>query len=224
MNDNPSMLIDIIIILVLGVFVLSRFFGAQLPKDNDLKKKQRPPMRPGEQPIPQPAQGQRRPLPVAPPRRKGPTPAELEKLEGLEKIVAVDPSFNTKAFLSGAKEAYTLYWQAMAERDEKTLENLLSPRLLDEALDRLDELKEHKQRLVTRIDGFTDLHVLSTRVMGRTAIVELKYTVQQAQAALKETQKDTKAQAKTVTSVWTWARNVDADDPNWELEAIQMMS
>src|SRR5690606_21555144 len=91
--------------------------------------------------------------PITPkPRRRNVNPEELEKLQGTERLCAVDPSFDENSFLEGAKSAYALFYEARTARDMTTLESLVAPRLLDDILDDL-ESKASKASAVNSVDA-----------------------------------------------------------------------
>lgn len=227
---NGTSFFDLLLLIIFVVFIISRFMSYKLPRDDN--KKNKPGQKPGGQPGPgqpkDPRAGNVVPLTQQEkpqkPNRQSPkpqfSPEEIEKIEGVEKIRAVDPSFNEKEFKQGAKQAYMLYWQAVAEGDEETIANLVAPRLFDSALETIETLEEQGRHRVTRIDKFDDMSIVDTRVSGRTALIDLKYTVTQAQSDVKTDTSTTEAKAKKVTTVWTWARNLADEDPNWELEDI----
>lgn len=215
------MLQDIIILVALGVFIYYSFFSFKIPKDDDKNRKNKP-KNPGMPPYgappatPSAAQVQ---IPQKPIKPRRPTTKELEGLEGLDRVRAFDPQFDEKHFLTGAREAYRMFHTAVAEHDEKTLEAMTAPRLLDKILDEMDVLKAAGQTRRTQIDSIDNVSVTASRINGRTVVIEVKYTATQAQQVVKKGGAIT-VKPEQVESVWTWARNADAADPNWDLEAI----
>ena len=218
MQGNGNFFVDLVIMVLLGVFIYTRFFSTKLPKDDKTRKQQKPQnvLDFPKTTVPE--------TPVRPQRPKRPNPKDLADLKGTDLVRAYDPMFNEKEFLAGAREAYRMFHSAVAERDEETLENLLSPRLFDRVLDELDTLKGKDSRKLTTIDGFDDISIIDARINGRTVILDVKYNARQAQAVVKAKGAQPKSTPQAVTEIWTWARNADAQDPNWELEDIRVPS
>lgn len=226
---NESFIFDLIILIGFVFFIFTRFFGSKLPKD-DAKKRPNQQRNLGTETSEAAKEAakvvdikRKNPLAVKP-RKPTLSPDVLAKLQGAERLKAFDPSFDEKEFLSGARQAFTLYWQAIAEGDEATLEALTSPRLFDEAMEQIEDLAASGKVFLTRIDKIKTIEILETRVSGRTAIADVKYTAELAQVNVKKTSKTTTAKASTYQAVWVWARNIDAPDLNWELEEIKPLN
>lgn len=228
---NETFIFDLLILVGFIYFIFSRFFGTKLPKD-DSKKDPNAPQRKGFG-QPQDARSQepgkvvempRKPPVTVKPKKPVVSPEVLAKLEGAERLKAVDPTFDEKAFLSGARQGFTLYWQAVTDYDEETLDALTSPRVYDEIMDRIEPLHEEGRVLLTRIDKITSVTLAETRVSGRSAIAEVLYEAEIAQSEVKKNTKTTSSSAKPYKAIWVWARNIDDPDPNWELEEIQPLN
>lgn len=196
-GNSAATLFDLIVLLVLIGFVFTRFFGKKLPKD-----KKRDQSEVVAFPSKTTVQGG-----TSARLKSQKRMAEIEKLDGVEKIRAFDPSFNDKAFLAGSVRAYEWLHKAVEEEDDETIENITCPRLTEELLDAMEQgtppLKPFK--------AMVDAQIVDCRISGRTAILDVRYDAEHTD----DKGKDTKQ-----TVIWTWARNVDEVDPNWELEAI----
>ena len=220
---NDAFILDLIIMIGFAVFIFSRFFSTKLPKDPNKKgpeaggkKRIDPHAKPAAKVVEMP----RKPPVSVRPKKPAVSQEVLAKLEGAERLKAVDPSFDEKNFISGARQAFTLYWQAVAEKDEKTLDSLAGPKVFDDIMDKVEELEAEDRVLVTRIDKLHSVELVETRVNGRTEIAEVRYKADMAQSEVQASTKSTSASAKPYDAIWVWARNIDDTDPNWELEAI----
>ena len=232
MNDGSFF--DLIIIIGFLFFIFSRFFGTKLPKDPKKGNKfcQKPGSntqngridRTGAKPANTVVEMPRKPTVTVKMNKPTVSPEVLAKLEGAERLKAVDPTFDEKTFISGARQAFNLYWQAVAEYDEETLDALTSPRAFDKIMDRIEPLQDEGKALLTRVDKLESVTLGDTRVNGRTAIAEVKYVAQLGQSEEDKAAKSTDAQAKLYEAVWIWARNVDDLDPNWELDDIKVVN
>lgn len=223
---NETFIFDLLILVGFIYFIFSRFFGTKLPKDD----KKKGPNAPQDKGFNRPQEAgkvvemPRKPPVTVKPKKPVVSPEVLAKLEGAERLKAVDPTFDEKTFLSGARQGFTLYWQAVTDYDEETLDALTSPRVYDEIMDRIEPLHEEGRVLLTRIDKITSVTLAETRVSGRSAIAEVLYEAEIAQSEVKKSTKTTSSSAKPYKAIWVWARNIDDPDPNWELEEIQPLN
>lgn len=203
---------DFIILLVVAAFIISRFVSHNLPKDNKSNNKAKianivsfPDVKPT-------------------PKVK---PVKVDKnLSGLDQLKSVDKSFKEKEFLEGAQSAYFMYVEAYNARDEESLDALLAPKILDEVMDDIESLQESGKQRLYKVEEIKNAEIVDVKLHGRTAIVDVKYTVSQKESILKEGSSVSaiRSQAKEVSCIWTWARNVDSDDLNWELESTSLIS
>lgn len=146
-------------------------------------------------------------------------------LSGIAQIKAADTAFNEKDFLKGAQTAYTYYYKAWNKKDDKTLANFLGAKLLDDTIRAFNKLDEEQHSPYVEITNL-DATIVDGRVVGRTALVDVKFTATQSDNMLNAAGKtiEPKAGAKEVTTIWTLARVIDSDDPNWSLEAINPLT
>lgn len=206
---------DLVVIGALAVFIYTRFINnKKLPKQKDKKDHARvidfPKSLNPEQMAPKPFID---------------TKKQLEpEMEGLDKIKAIEPSFNKKEFLQGCESAFKLYHDALNNHDEDTLDALLAPRLFDQTVEMLEELRKNGQKLQAEVVSIHACDVLDVRTHGRTFVVEVRF---EADVILyKTTDKNTMVKGESKTPVrkqmvWTLARPAKSDDPNWEVEDIQ---
>ena len=198
-------ILDLLFVALIGIFIASRFFGHKLPKR---KKGSRPTDMGTILSFPT-----GRDTPKPPKEKKAKPVSTPSPQTGLAAIEDLDPSFSKKDFLQGAKAAFTMYYTALAEKDEDTLEGLLSPRLFDQVMDGL----ESKKGKLPAMTLSKTPEILDSRVLGQTMVIDVTYSATQAPARKGGKTKD-------VTMIWTWARNAKADDLNWELEEMQQPS
>lgn len=192
-------LIDFIFLIVVGIFVFSRFFQTKLPKDD--KKKEKPPLKTfigsTEDDFAQATK-------VVPLKSKK---KDDKPLTGVDKLKSMDPFFKEGKFLKGADNAFKMYYESLKDDDEEFLEDFLSPRLMDETRDYLDS----NPKGLKLVDKIKTSSIVNADVKGRTAFVDVMFDVSF----------DDKSSEKVI---WTLARPVDSDDPNWDLDKIQKPS
>ena len=154
---------------------------------------------------------------------KNRVPKNIDDLSGIEQVKAADSSFNKKEFTEGAKAAYFMFYEAINEVDEETLDDLTAPRVFDRFMEKVESLEAQGQKQVFDIKEIVEAEIVDARVHGQTAIIDVKYKanhvefIVDGEDSLVSGDDET---AKEVNTVWTWARNINAEDPNWELEDI----
>ncbi|MBM3550173.1 MAG: Tim44 domain-containing protein [Alphaproteobacteria bacterium] len=141
---------------------------------------------------------------------------------GLDAIAASDPSFDGKAFLSGARRAYELIVTAFAKGDRETLKPLLSQDVFDgfsAEIARREQQGETMETAVVAIDSST---VDAARAIAGRNEVTVRFV-----ARLMSERRDRAGetidggQTRRVIERWTFARDPKAGDPNWKLVATQ---
>ncbi|MDD9912819.1 MAG: Tim44/TimA family putative adaptor protein [Alphaproteobacteria bacterium] len=197
--------IDLIIIILIGFFVFTRFFGQKLPIDKQLKQAKKIA---GARVVDFP---------------KTPQPEKDDgKIAGLADLKQADPSFREKDFLAGAKKAYQFFYKSWNEKDDEKLANLVSPNLLDQLIADLNEMDEKKQSPAVKIESINTVKILEARLHGKSALIDVQFTVKQSENTMKEGGSfvGKEKPIKEIKTVWTFARALTAEDPNWELESI----
>jgi len=140
------------------------------------------------------------PAPAAsPPVLAAPQPAL--PANGMLDIQAADRDFDTAKFLDGARLAYGQIVTAFAKGDAEALRPLLSP----------DVMAAFEAGIAGRnappapFDRLTDARIVGAVLDGRQAEITVAFTAEFSNGI--------------TTDVWTFARSVDAADPNWVLVA-----
>lgn len=213
--------LDGLAIVLVVVFIITRFFSFKLPRDGRSKDVRRadfsklfqrhipadPKADEEERPVGKvaPAQARKVPEKKVPPVKKV-SAKDLAGMSGLEKIKVMDPAFNEKKFLEGAKKAYGYYHQCWNSKDEEGLEAFCAPRLVDELVGKWDT----KWQKIDVVE-LKEARIGEARINGRTAMVEAVI-----QAVLKVGNA-----RKKVVSTWLLARALGSDDPNWELQEMK---
>jgi predicted lipid-binding transport protein (Tim44 family) len=144
---------------------------------------------------------------------------------GLDAISAVDPSFDAKHFITGARTAYEMIVTAFASGDRRQLRSLLSREVFDGFDAAIAERERRNETAETRfvsIDGST---ITAAELRNRTTA---QITVRFASKLVSATHDragaviDGNADKVTdVTDVWTFARDISSRDPNWKVIATE---
>ncbi len=143
---------------------------------------------------------------------------------GLDAIVAADPSFDAKHFITGARAAYEMIVTAFAEGDRRQLRNLLSREVYDGFDAAITEREGRGETAETRfvsIDGST---ITSAELRARTSQITIRFVSKLISATRDRSGNVIEGNAEKVTDVtdvWTFARDVSSRDPNWKVVATE---
>ena len=177
------------------------------------------PSRPAETP-PRPAGGP----PPSPERWKDVAETGSAVAAGLDAIVAADPAFDAKHFITGARAAYEMIVTNFAEGDRRQLRSLLSREVFegfDAAITEREHRGETAETRFVSIDGST---ITAAELRGRTAQITVRFVSKLVSATRDRNGAviDGNADKVTdVTDVWTFARDVSSRDPNWKVVATE---
>lgn len=142
--------------------------------------------------------------------------------EALMGIQAADRSFDPAAFLTGAKAAYELIITAFAKGDRDALRPLLSPEVFA-SFDSAISLREARgeERELTLV-GINRAALTDATFDGREAEITVTFVSEQI-AVTKNSAgaivEGDPTSVRQITDVWSFARDSQSSDPNWELVA-----
>ena len=143
---------------------------------------------------------------------------------GLDAIVAQDPSFDPKHFLTGARAAYEMIVTAYAQGDRRNLKNLLSREVYDGFEAAIKERETRGESAETRFVSIDKADIAAAEVKAKTAQVTVRFVSQLVSVTRDRagTVIDGNPDKVTdVTDVWTFARDLSSRDPNWKLVATE---
>lgn len=142
----------------------------------------------------------------------------------LRRVVDVDPSFNPKEFVNGARLAYEMIVVAFADGDRKSLKNLLS-REVYEGFDAAIAERETKGEVVkSNFVGIEKADIVSAEVKNQEINITVRIISQLISATYDKAGQLIDGDAETVAEVndlWTFARDARSRDPNWKLIATE---
>jgi predicted lipid-binding transport protein (Tim44 family) len=143
---------------------------------------------------------------------------------GLDAVLAQDPSFDPRHFLTGGRAAYEMIVTAYAQGDRRTLKNLLSKEVYDGFEQAIKDREARGEKAETRFVSIDKADITGAEVKGRTAQVTVRF-VSQLVSVTRD--KDGNVidgspdKVTDVTDVWTFARDLSSRDPNWKLVATE---
>ena len=177
---------------------------------------------------------------TAHPQPAGPDPEEIQEnietysggnatiKQGLLDINNVDPSFDPKQFLEGAKSAYELIVTAFAEGNRRTLRDLLSEDVYEGFVDAIDNREKRKELIDQSFVGIQRATILEADADEGTASVTVRFVSQLITSVRNNDGEiisgDDKS-VKEVTDIWSFNRDISSPaalaNPNWRLVATQ---
>lgn len=154
------------------------------------------------------------------PRDTGPKPIEARAEQGIRALIAGEPGFDVGRFLEGSQAAYRMILEAYWKDDEETLSELCSPEVRDAFAGAIATRREAGQTLDNRLVRIDHATIVDSVVDGRNARLTVRFD---ADIAAVTRDADGNVIAGTMTDavethdIWTFARTLKSNDPNWKL-------
>jgi len=131
--------------------------------------------------------------------------------------------FKEETFLKGAQAAYEMIVNAFAAADKKTLKDLTSPEVYKSFVGVLDERKNKKyvnqftfigikKAKIENLDKKDSFYTVKTRFVS-----EIISCIKDANNNIIEGSTE---EIQTVNDVWSFSRDLNSDDPTWNLTEI----
>jgi predicted lipid-binding transport protein (Tim44 family) len=131
--------------------------------------------------------------------------------------------FKEETFLKGAQAAYEMIVNAFAAADKKTLKDLTSPQVYKSFVGVLDERKNKKyvnqftfigikKAKIENVDKKDSFYTVKTRFVS-----EIISCIKDANNNIIEGSPE---EIQTVNDVWSFSRDLNSDDPTWNLTEI----
>ncbi len=141
--------------------------------------------------------------------------------QGVRAIAAADSRFDISSFIEGAKGAYAMVLEAFWEGDRETLRELCDNDVyasFDAAITMREDAGETLDNRLVRIE---EAQIDRAQIDGRTARIAVRFVADIA-AVTRDSEGTVIAgsldDAIESRDVWTFMRDVKADDPNWLLD------
>ncbi|MDH3665137.1 MAG: Tim44/TimA family putative adaptor protein [Alphaproteobacteria bacterium] len=140
--------------------------------------------------------------------------------DGLTRIREVDPHFDLKEFLSGARLAFEMIVDAYAAGDKTALRPLLADQVFRGFARAIDERVAIEQSLDTQLLAVSEPEVIEADLVGQLARVTLRFDSEQVNVIRDRDGKVVEGDPQTaenVVDLWTFERDTESGDPNWML-------
>ncbi|WFR95207.1 Tim44/TimA family putative adaptor protein [Rhizobium tumorigenes] len=142
----------------------------------------------------------------------------------LREVVKIDPSFDPKEFVKGARMAYEMIVMAFADGDRKALKGLLSNEVYEGFDAAIADREARGERVKSSFVGIDRSDIMSAEVKETDALVTIRIVSQMISATYDKADVLVDGDAEQVSEVsdlWTFARDTRSRDPNWKLVATE---
>lgn len=220
-------LTEIILFAMIAAFLVLRLrsvLGKRTGSERQRPDPFRPPPRDAEGKVVQ-LPGRKEVEDVVARAEKAEAPKPSTPLEaGLTQISLADPSFSLQSFGNGARIAFEMILGAFASGDLAAVRKMMSDEVLSRFSHEIKSRKDSGQTLEATLVGIREAEVITARMEGRTATVEVRFVSEQINVLRDKEGKTIGGEpnkVSVVTDIWTFARDARSRDPNWILVATQ---
>ena len=140
--------------------------------------------------------------------------------QGLTAMKAIDPAFNADEFVIGAKAAFEMIVEAFANGKMKPVKMLLSEEVATNFARAIKDRTDQDETLETSLIGFLKTDLTEARLEDTTAHVTVKFVSEQINVtrnAEGDIVDGDPEHVSEITDIWTFARDLQSNDPNWAL-------
>ena len=142
----------------------------------------------------------------------------------LQQIQKADPDFTQQDFLNGARMAFEMIVEYFAKGDKDGLNPLLSAEVYKNFAAAIDARAEKGEREETTLVGIKSATIYDASLEGRTAYITIKFVSEEVSVILNnegDVISGDPNQVVEAEDLWTFARNIESRDPNWQLVATE---
>jgi predicted lipid-binding transport protein (Tim44 family) len=157
-------------------------------------------------------------------RWKGLAEAGTPVANGLDAILAADPSFDARGFVGGARAAYEMIVQAYSKGDRKLLKDLLAKEVYDGFAQAIADRESRGETAETTFVSIDRADLIGAEMRGKNAHVTVSFASKLITATRDRNGVVVDGSADKIADVndiWTFARDVSTRDPNWRLVATE---
>ncbi|MEM7243240.1 MAG: Tim44/TimA family putative adaptor protein [Pseudomonadota bacterium] len=144
--------------------------------------------------------------------------------KALLKMKKAEPSFNLNEFMGGAKQAYEMILMAFENGDQETLSQFLSKDVFDGFMAVIDDRQAKGLIVNAEFVGLREIKLQDATFNGRSkeGEITLAFTGELTSEIVDTDGKVVEGDRQTIKrqkDIWTFARKMGSDDPNWQLVA-----
>lgn len=151
-------------------------------------------------------------------------PENSPAAEALAKMKRAEPSFGVGEFLSGARGAYEMILMGFDNGEIEDLKPFLSDEIYETFSDVIEQRAQQGLTIEAQFVGVRELSLVDATFddSERLAEITVKYVGELTSVvknAAGEVIEGSPTAVKRQKDVWTYARRMGSDDPNWQLVA-----
>lgn len=166
------------------------------------------------------------------PSRETPEMAQKNALDGVSieggtdtvkeiiDFMQFDPSFEPKAFIGGAKEAFPMIVESFAKADLQTLKMLLSDGVYSTFEQAIEDRKNKGETLATDVHVVRDCKIMGIKKIDRMAYIKLRFLAEET-IVIRDRDGNilhgNPDKLIFMNDVWTFGRDTRSKDPTWYL-------
>jgi len=142
----------------------------------------------------------------------------------LDAIAREDKGFDSKHFIAGARAAYEMIVTAFANGDRRSLKNLLSREVYEGFESAIRGRESRGETVETRFVSISAADITNAEMRARTAQITIRFVSQLITVTRDRSGTvidGSPDRVSDVTDVWTFARDISSNDPNWKLIATE---
>ncbi len=138
----------------------------------------------------------------------------------LSELAAADAGFDIEGFVSGARMAFEMIVTSYAKGDRAALKPLLSEKLYEDFAGGIKSREQAGRTTSIEIHRIKSARIVDARLAGVMAYVTIDFDVEETTVtrdAAGQVIEGDPERLTEVTDIWTFARDIRSDDPNWIL-------
>lgn len=145
----------------------------------------------------------------------------------LDSCAEIDPRFDARHFLDGAKAAYEMIITAFAAGDRKGLQPLLAGEVYDGFVEAISEREQRGESVDTQFIGIDKADIVDGGLKETTGQLTVRFVSKLISVTRSKSGDVVDGDPKTirdVTDVWTFSRDLASPNPNWKLVATESVA
>lgn len=151
-------------------------------------------------------------------------PAESPAAKALADMKKSDPEFSVTDFLQGARGAYEMILMAFKGGDLSDVEGFIAPDVLDRFREAIAEREHQGLTIDATFVGMRELKLITAQFDTESQDAELtvRFVAELTSAVRNPAGEIVEGDTQEIvrqSDTWTFARDMGADDPNWQLVA-----
>ena len=139
---------------------------------------------------------------------------------GIRELIKMDHSFDVKAFVDNAKDAFVMIVEGFAEGDRDILAALLAEPVYQGFDDAITAREKAGETVETEIHAIKKAEIVEVRIESKMVYVSFQFTAEETAVMRDKEGKITSGDPDRITEmcdIWTFGRDTKAKDPTWKV-------